>query len=185
MFWRPRSHAQTADEVPGYKTAVGLYALAAVLESLFEPVYALTQFQFRVGVRVVVESAALVVRAVTTFYLVVYANYGVLAFGVAQVLYSLALVAGYYGYMAAGFARGRRPLGLSHPRELLPHAIHAQSGGTAARSFVDRALLGLAGTFTLQSILKYVLSEGDRMVLAVVMPLLDQGVYALVYNYGQ
>ena len=115
---------QKLHEVPGFRTAVVLYAVAAVLESVFEPVYALTQHQFLVSVRVLVESAALVVRCVVTFYLVVYRDMGVVAFGVAQVVYSLTLIAGYFGYVAAGFARGKPALGLHHPAELLPHRLH-------------------------------------------------------------
>ena len=199
---------QTAEAVPQYRTAVLLYAVAAVIETWFEPVYVLTQHSFQMSVRVGVESAALVARCLVTFVLVVLYHQGVLAFGIAQVVNSLVLVAGYYVYVTYHLAQGRRALGVAKARELLPHpTVGAPSCGSqwevrgrrvrwlthparffcacgAARDYLDGRLLALSGTFTVQSVLKYILSEGDRMVIAMVTSFFDQGVYALVYNYG-
>ena len=44
---------------------------------------------------------------------------------------------------------------------------------------------GLAKTFTKQSLLKHVLTEGDKMLVAWLSNPVDQGIYAFVVNYGK
>jgi len=45
-------------------------------------------------------------------------------------------------------------------------------------------LLRLSVTMTLQSILKHILTEGDKLILSWLSPLEDQGGYAVAANYG-
>jgi oligosaccharide translocation protein RFT1 len=40
-------------------------------------------------------------------------------------------------------------------------------------------------TMTKQSLLKHVLTEGDKMLISVLSNDADQGVYAFVVNYGR
>jgi oligosaccharide translocation protein RFT1 len=57
---------------------------------------------------------------------------------------------------------------------------------TAYRTFwFDRTLLNLSLTLTKQSMLKHVLTEGDKMLVSALSSDRDQGVYALVVNYGK
>jgi oligosaccharide translocation protein RFT1 len=42
----------------------------------------------------------------------------------------------------------------------------------------------MALTFTGQSLVKYLLTEGDKIVMSAISSSYDQGVYALVSNYG-
>lgn len=49
---------------------------------------------------------------------------------------------------------------------------------------LDGALIRLALTFTGQSFVKYLLTEGDKLIMATISSSYDQGVYALVSNYG-
>ncbi|KAH8549568.1 Rft protein-domain-containing protein [Umbelopsis sp. PMI_123] len=48
----------------------------------------------------------------------------------------------------------------------------------------DRELLNLSVTLTKQSLLKHVLTEGDKMLVSALSSDKDQGVYALVVNYA-
>lgn len=48
----------------------------------------------------------------------------------------------------------------------------------------DPPLLNLATTLTKQSLLKHVLTEGDKMLISALSSDEDQGVYAFVVNYG-
>ncbi|KAF9962119.1 Oligosaccharide translocation protein rft1 [Mortierella alpina] len=50
--------------------------------------------------------------------------------------------------------------------------------------FFDKDLLKLSQTLTIQSLLKHVLTEGDKMMMAGFTSKTDQGVYAFVLNYG-
>jgi hypothetical protein len=51
-------------------------------------------------------------------------------------------------------------------------------------TFVDSRLFKLAATMTCQSVVKHVLTEGDKFILSWFSPLQDQGGYALAVNYG-
>jgi len=51
--------------------------------------------------------------------------------------------------------------------------------------FFDRELLNLSKTLTSQSLLKHILTEGDKMMMTGFTTKADQGVYAFVVNYGK
>jgi len=51
--------------------------------------------------------------------------------------------------------------------------------------YFDAALLKLSMTLTAQSLLKHVLTEGDKMMLAKFTQNEELGVYAFVLNYGK
>lgn len=46
-------------------------------------------------------------------------------------------------------------------------------------------MLNLASTLTKQSLLKHVLTEGDKMLISAICSDNDQGIYAFVVNYGK
>lgn len=49
---------------------------------------------------------------------------------------------------------------------------------------LDLQLFRLSATMTWQSLVKHVLTEGDKLILSWFSPLQDQGGYALAVNYG-
>ena len=49
----------------------------------------------------------------------------------------------------------------------------------------DEHFFSLAKTFTKQSLLKHVLTEGDKMLISWLSDPVDQGIYAFVFNYGK
>ena len=62
-------------------------------------------------------------------------------------------------------------------RVLTPH--RSMLGG-----WLDRKQVGMAFVFTQQSLFKHLLTQGDKIVLTLASSLFDQGVYAVVTNYG-
>lgn len=48
----------------------------------------------------------------------------------------------------------------------------------------NKPLLHLGATMTKQSLLKHVLTEGDKMLISILSTAEDSGVYAFVVNYG-
>lgn len=50
--------------------------------------------------------------------------------------------------------------------------------------YFDPALLHLSGVMTLQSVVKHLLTEGDKFIVSRLSPLADQGGYAIASNYG-
>lgn len=51
--------------------------------------------------------------------------------------------------------------------------------------YFDNELLKLSKTLTAQSLLKHILTEGDKMLMAGFTTEVAQGEYAFVINYGQ
>lgn len=51
--------------------------------------------------------------------------------------------------------------------------------------YFDKELLKLSKTLTAQSLLKHILTEGDKMMMAKFSDETAQGVYAFVINYGE
>lgn len=53
-----------------------------------------------------------------------------------------------------------------------------------AWSHIDYEAFKLSTTMTLQSLVKHLLTEGDKIIITWFSPLQDQGGYALAANYG-
>ncbi|KAG0050963.1 Oligosaccharide translocation protein rft1 [Gryganskiella cystojenkinii] len=70
-------------------------------------------------------------------------------------------------------------------KALLPRKLmRTGNDGRQESFFFDSRLLKLSKTLTAQSLLKHVLTEGDKMLMATFTSDYDQGVYAFVINYG-
>ncbi|ORZ26290.1 Rft protein-domain-containing protein [Lobosporangium transversale] len=70
-------------------------------------------------------------------------------------------------------------------KALLPRKLIRKSkDGKLETFFFDKELLKLSKTLTAQSLLKHILTEGDKMLMAGFTTEADQGVYAFVINYG-
>jgi hypothetical protein len=130
-----------------------------------------------------------------------------------QVGFSLVLLAVYWGYLLRAASRSpaeRDPaLRLRSLRHLfpgLPYAFtststsmptknsdgkpnakakgNAPAHGHGGVSWVDVSELRLAGALTAQSLFKHLLTQGDKIVLALGSSHYSQGLYALAQNYG-
>ncbi|RKP05550.1 Rft protein-domain-containing protein [Thamnocephalis sphaerospora] len=158
-----------ADKQPFYDTAVVLYGVSALIELAAEPFFVLAQVQLLFRLRVTAEGVGVIVRCLLTLGITLYGarvadsngnQYGVLAFAVAQLVYSVMLAGGHAAYFL--------PL--------------ADCDGNIY--YFDRRLLALAITFAKQSVLKHVLTEGDKILMSLFCTAHDQGIYAFVVNYG-
>ncbi|CAO3568191.1 unnamed protein product [Mortierella alpina] len=133
---------------------------------------------------------------------------GVLAFAIAQFTYGLLILGGFLlafwsksserrdlerRRMAAATKKDdmTEPKGEEEADEtisimaLLPRRLpKIGKDGRTEYYFFDKDLLKLAQTLTIQSLLKHMLTEGDKMMMTTFSSKFDQGVYAFVLNYG-
>lgn len=169
MAWR-YADAPESQSVPGALLAVALYCGAAILETLAEPVFVLVQARMMYALRARIEMVAVSAQCVVTYVAAAHFELGAPAFGVGQLAYAVALLGGYCVLYVSR-------LGIW--KNLFPGRVTGASG-----SWFDSSQLSLARAFTGQSVLKHLLTEGDKIVLASSSNLFDQGVYAVVTNYG-
>lgn len=162
------------------------------------------------------EAIAVLVLGVSRYLLVVRAGMGVLSFGYAQLLHSGTLAAAYLLFAArdiTGCTAAEPAITENMKRETESHWGFAHVGGWLpsrpslsftderrrnADQWVDKEQLELAGALAGQSVLKHVLTEGDKIVLARATicdgndspgcthggSLYEQGVYAIASGYG-
>ena len=140
--------------------------------------------QLKTNVRVKAEGTGIMTKSIVTFLVLFYDvrkvdGKGKLAFALGQLAYSIACWMVYLGYL------GANPLWpdigcVSYT------LIYFIDGATLMFNShkLDLQLFRLSATMTWQSLVKHVLTEGDKLILSWFSPLQDQGGYALAVNYG-
>jgi len=165
--------------IPGFKHSFWLYAGATVLELLSEPCFAVIQQNASFRDRARAETTAAITRCVAACSAAVcMSKYGmnmsVLPFAVGQLGYGLSLFT-VYSWSAARVAA-------SEHFSLLPKQL--RDAHETALSLFPKPLLKVAGAFYVQSIFKWLLTQGDTLVLSYFADLQSQGIFALASNYG-
>jgi oligosaccharide translocation protein RFT1 len=178
-------------------------ALAAVVEAACEPGWVYAQANLLLSQRALAEGAALVAKALTACALVLRAvsaghamdsghavNGGSspsnhrglgLAFGLSQLAYSISLLALLYALAAPrcpsqSLAPHRTPADVSPPTD-------GSATAASAPRWLPRRVWVLTAQSVAQAAQKYVLTEGERLVVVATSPIESQGVYALVTNF--
>lgn len=174
-------------------------ALAAVVEAACEPGWVYAQANLLLPQRALAEGAALVAKALTACALVLRAvsvhamesdravNNGSnpgsprglgLAFGLSQLAYSIAFLA-----LLSVLAAPRAPtVSLAPHRTPTGDSTTAAGTSTGGVRWLPRHVWVLTAQSVAQSVQKYVLTEGERLVVVATSPIESQGVYALVTN---
>ncbi|KAL2756067.1 hypothetical protein ACRALDRAFT_2042284 [Sodiomyces alcalophilus JCM 7366] len=160
-----------------------IYAVAAILELLSEPVFVLLQVRLQFGPRATAESLATFLRCVVALGSAVVASragldLGPLPFALGQLAYGLCLLSVYL-WVGAGLAS-------ADSFSLLPRKL--TSLNTAGQDYLwscfYRPTVSLASSMMAQSFVKHVLTQGDTFLVSILSTPQAQGVYALANNYG-
>ncbi|KAI8983523.1 Rft protein-domain-containing protein [Pilobolus umbonatus] len=165
---------------PHYRTSVVLYGIGSFIELLVEPLFILALNNLYFKLRVSIEGVAVFLKCTVTFCFTLYGGkeYSILSFALAQLSYGLVMMVGYVGFFLLQIRKKK----MESVQQLIPQPIRKSSNeGTY---YFDEVLLHLGVTMTKQSLLKHVLTEGDKMLISALSTLQDQGVYAFVVNYG-
>ncbi|CEQ41756.1 SPOSA6832_03508 [Sporobolomyces salmonicolor] len=160
-----------------YTPTLVLYALSALLELLSEPYYlrTLQSWERLTSTRVRIEGAAVVAKAVATLVALRLGGEdgALLAYGWGQVAYALTLLVGLWG------AVGRRDGTDREKREVRRWALDKVEG-----RYFDSEVAQIGWALTKQSVIKQVLTEGDKLAVARYAKGEDMGGYAVALNYG-
>ena len=156
---------------------------AAFIEVLSEPLYILATVRLWFGVRVGCETAATLVKNGATLYLLMLRKETpVLAFSWGQMLYAVTMLASFV--VAFLVVPTTTPAVGPSTDDEAASLQPSSSLSTGVVLELDRDILRLSGTFSLQAAGKLLMAEGSKAVLAAATPLQEQGVYGLVNNLG-
>ncbi|ODQ67765.1 Rft-1-domain-containing protein [Nadsonia fulvescens var. elongata DSM 6958] len=159
-----------------FTMAFNIYTISAIIELASEPFFVLTQAQLKFKTRAQIESLAILGRGISTILVsVFFRDAGIIAFGIGQLVYSTILASLYLKSVLKD--NKIREFGLT-PTSILRDDV------TTKRFYLENELRGLAITIWLQTIFKHLLSEGDHLIVSYFLSIADQGVYAVVGNYG-
>ncbi|KAF1925806.1 oligosaccharide translocation protein RFT1 [Didymella exigua CBS 183.55] len=168
-------------KVPYFAEALGLYCVATIIELLTEPFFSAVQQKLLYKVRASAESSATLLRCFGTCGSAILASrvgvdIGVTPFAFGQLAYALGLLFVYFNNM--------RSAARTEQFALLPKQISNIENSAVTLKYFSTPLLRLTGSLTLQSALKYILTQGDSLLITTYTSLADQGAYALASNYG-
>ncbi|GAA5864845.1 hypothetical protein JCM1840_004924 [Sporobolomyces johnsonii] len=156
-----------------YTPTLALYTLSALLELLSEPYYlrTLQSWERLTSTRVRIEGAAVVAKAFATLVALKLGGEddALLAYGWGQVAYAMTLLVGLWG------AVGRRDV----TERDTGWGLHRVEG-----RYFDPEVTRIGWALTKQSVVKQVLTEGDKLAVARYAKGEDMGGYAVALNYG-
>lgn len=157
-------------------SAISVAATAAVIELISEPCYLLIQLKLRLEKRARAESLASVVRVSTVaFTLLILHISPFIGFAVGHLSYAVTLATMYY----VSTGKAARDDGFS----LLPQSVWTNQGQLEA-VYISRPLIRTALELYAQQVVKFFLTEGDKLAVGFMTALEEQGEYALAANYG-
>ncbi|XP_074406141.1 man(5)GlcNAc(2)-PP-dolichol translocation protein RFT1 isoform X2 [Zonotrichia albicollis] len=183
LVWLHLLEVPDPSVVPHYQAGVVAFGLSAIIELLGEPLWVLAQAHLFVRLKVIAESLSVVSKCILTVTLVIlYPQWGLYIFSLAQLLYVSVLVMCYviYFVMFLGSPEAtKKSFPVSRVKALLPSFVEDET-------FVNWREARLTWSFFKQSFLKQILTEGERYVMTFlnVLNFGDQGVYDIVNNLG-
>eukprot|EP00877_Chromochloris_zofingiensis_P005176 jgi/Chrzof1/1465/Cz10g08270.t1 len=158
---------RTAQDDIVYRQAVAWHGVAAFIELCTEPLYIVASAQFKFGLRVLIETIAMVSKCLLTLLLVLSSNQPpALIFAWAQLVFAAITMLGYGLYGITLLQQGE----MRWPRRKWD--AH------------DWDVLSISGLFSIQAVEKLLLAEGSKLVLVAFETSYNQGVYGLVSNLG-
>ncbi|KAK2731763.1 Oligosaccharide translocation protein rft1 [Myotisia sp. PD_48] len=154
--------------------------VAALLELLSEPMFAVIQHSMLYRTRAAIEMVSSVSRAIVSCGVTVLLasnddNVGILPMALGQLAYAAILLGGYFTATV--------PIANQLGFYLYPKRIRS-SKVNSMLDLIPQHLITLSISLYMQSVAKHILAQSDSLILASLSSLEIQGQYALASNYG-
>lgn len=178
LLWHWTATAQNGSD-NDYRLAGILYCIAAALEGFAEPAVLYFLRHLSVAEKASAEGMAVLTKTATTVLALQYlaSSWPVTAFGIAQIAYAVVYFVVLYGRLWMVIRNNNNN---NNSRQQPRIALLSSSWS----SMFHGPTVYMTLIFTLQGILKLALTEGDRIVMALLADSYDQGVYAMGSAYG-
>ncbi|KAI5948936.1 RFT1 [Candida theae] len=167
--------------LPFHELSVAVIILSTILELSIEPIYCMYQYELEFGKRSKFEGFALTTKCVTTFVAIYLARQyftgrdfsgaSILSFMIGQLAYSATLFISY----GTSFTKFNARKGTN-----VKYGIFGDNKGPK----FDSGVLSILKSLFIQSIFKQVLTEGDKLLISYLCTIEEQGIYAVIVNYG-
>ncbi|KAG0706405.1 Rft protein-domain-containing protein [Suillus ampliporus] len=172
---------------PYFHVALSTYVFAALCELLSEPMHNQAMGEVRTGARVRAEGLGITCKTLVTYLVLLYdstrpesGEFALVAFALGQLAYSVVVFCSYVYQMGYPTFWPTR-LATRHS----PEATDSRSKfHLIASRYFDVTSLYLSLTMSGQSLVKHILTEGDKIILSWWSHLQGQGGYAIAVNYG-
>ncbi|KAI9739054.1 MAG: Oligosaccharide translocation protein rft1 [Cirrosporium novae-zelandiae] len=167
--------------IPYFATSLLAYGLAALLELATEPAFTLLQQRLIYSVRASAEGLGALTRCLVTCGTAFWGfrqgnDLGVLPFAMGQMAWATTLAAIYLVRTV--------PIARKENVSLIIQPIHDPSNNKYLFGIFSQPLLTTTINLYIQSLVKYLLTQGDTLLISVLATLETQGAYALASNYG-
>lgn len=177
--------AATLVQLPFHRLVILFVFLLIVLELVTEPVYCLYQFQLDFIKRSRFEGLAIIVKCVTTFVSVIlarnyaiseeyFAGVAICGFACGQFCYSLTLFVCYFASYRNEYFN----------KSVTYRLVNVHDDEHTTEYYFQPEILILVKGFFVQMIFKQFLTEGDKLLISYLCSIEEQGVYAVISNYG-
>ncbi|XP_015903746.1 man(5)GlcNAc(2)-PP-dolichol translocation protein RFT1 [Parasteatoda tepidariorum] len=166
--------------VPDYTSGVNIVILSVLIESLAEPIYVFSQSCHFIKLKVVNEGLMLTIRSFCMVVLLSrWPHSAMYCFCFSQILSSIVYTCSYYGYFTYYLKTNES----NH--DLLINSI-ADTFPKLTMTFVHLEDLKLVWSFFKQTLLKQLLTEGERYLMTFfsLLSFAEQGLYDVVNNLG-
>lgn len=199
LVWVWMNLLSTPDEKYLTQYQLGCYAIAlsCIIDQITQSVILVAQSYCFVKLKVVFETIYIISRTITFVSLVlIYPNHAINAFSIAQISSSLTFAILYYGFfwwfinqmnqirqkdkIESAMFKDMQDFKFTSVLDFLP--CHMENKD----KLVNENLIGLTVSFAKQSVVKQILTEGERYVMTIspVMTFSQQSMYDIVNNLG-
>lgn len=184
--------------VPYFTESLGIYGFSCIIELLSEPAFVVVQQKSLYKIRASTEALATLTRCLATCGAAIWAfrsglDIGVLPFALGQLAYSSVILKAYLLQMWSVTNQGNfsllpKPLLAEYDFLILPRRSIANPGASKNDryflGYFSQTLSKLSISLLVQNNFKFILTQGDGILIAALTSLRDQGAYALASNYG-
>jgi len=162
MFLYPPSEMTHTRQL-SYHNSILYTIFAIVIASITEPVFIIAQSELRIKLRANIEIISVFGKCLSMLYLCIYSKQHLEAFAISNLIYTLIACGCYWGYFIG--VVGRAPL----PKRAVA---------------IDNNMKSTVAVFWRQSLQKWLLENGEKVVLAFMGNATQQGVYVIVERLG-